>query len=130
MGESPVHRVLTWIAMTASVALRFFVPVAIGAGLIGLPMLAAANTITFTNTGNAAEQPPVPALTIELTDDILVNNQGNFSTTCRKDALTDTYCSGIQTGPARPVPAGWLHPREQVLAAGVRRQHDLPEHAG
>ena len=42
--------------------------------------------------------PIEPLLKDDSVSDILVNSQGNFSTTCQKAAASDPYCSGIQTG--------------------------------
>lgn len=84
--------------MTVSHASRYFAPLALAASLLALPLCVSANSITFTNTGDASASPVVPPLSIELSSDILVNSQGNFSTTCLKAAPGDPYCAGIQTG--------------------------------
>jgi len=91
--------------MTASRSPRYLSPL-MAAMVLLLPIASmAASTITFNNTGSPTANPPVPPLSIELTSDLLLNDQGNFTATCRKDSASDVYCSGIQSQ-TEPPPTG------------------------
>lgn len=92
--------------MTASHTLRLLAPFIIGAAFSFLPSEAGASTITFTNTGDPSAAPAVPPLSVELTSDILLSAQGNFTASCRKEAASDVYCAGIQTDTGGPTGEG------------------------
>ncbi len=83
--------------MTVSHSLRLLTPFVMGAALSFSTSDVRASTITFSNTGDQGASPAVPPLSVELTSDILLNVQGNFTASCRKDAVSDVYCAGIQT---------------------------------